>query len=460
MTGFVPIHPHLAHERTCPRCGGQASATDWSVPGQWTMARYRCSGCGFDCWADLPFNLGVLSPCFIDTATGEVTRPCGPEWYASLTRAAWKQRGHKPVQLTRIVNRPVRRATLVNALGNCWGDALATLAKLNALDGANGLDVVVLTTANMAPHVPATAAETWLIDGSHADTAFWNDALADAVKKEVARFEACYVPAIFQLPSVTPAEVQALSGIAPFDRTRWDMELERRPTVTFAWRDDRCWSNELTLWRRLIADAERMRGGRRAVSLLRRLRPSLDVSAQHRRVVQLAQRLRAALPKLDFAVCGEGTYGSFPEFMQDLRAPRADAAANARWCERAARSHLLIGVLGSQMVLPSGHAGAVIDLVPAQYLRNVLTDLLVTADDVREAMFLYRTLPLATPARAVADTAISMLVNYSCARSSLHGSHYKPLASEAIDQLVSTQTERARILEQAVADDASHLIGP
>ena len=424
------------------------------------MARHRCGSCAFDYWADLPFNLGVLSPCFIDVATGDVVRPCGPDWYATLTRTAWQRRGRAPVRITRVVNRTARRAALVNALGNCWGDALATLAKLNALDGAAGLDVVVLTTANMAPHVPPTVAETWLIDGSHADTAFWNDDLADAVKAEVARLEACYVPAIFQLPTVTPSDVHALSGIAPFDRTRWDVELERRPTVTFAWRDDRCWSNELAGWRRALAAAGCIRGGRRAVAPLRRVHAWLDASEQHRRVIQLAEALRAALPTLDFAVCGEGVHGTFPGWIEDLRAPRADADANARWCRRAAESHLLIGVLGSQMVLPSGHAGGVIDLIPAQYLRNVLTDLLVTTADVREAMFLYRTLPLATPVEAVADTAVSMLVNYSCARSALHASHYKPLASETIDRLVSVQAERGRILDKAVAARAAHLIGP
>ena len=149
MRGATEIHPRVTHQRKCPRCAGEALAIDWCIPGQWTMARYRCAACAFDCWADLPFNLGVLSPCFIDIATDDVTRPCGPDWYAALTRAAWMQRGRKPVRVTRVVHKAVRRAVLVNALGNCWGDALATLAKLNALDGAAGLDVVVLTTANI-----------------------------------------------------------------------------------------------------------------------------------------------------------------------------------------------------------------------------------------------------------------------------------------------------------------------
>ena len=73
-------------------------------------------------------------------------------------------------------------------------------------------------------------------------------------------------------------------------------------------------------------------------------------------------------------------------------------------------------------------------------------------DDVREALFLYRSLPLATDPVSVAETAISMLVNYSCARSSLHASLYAPLAREGVEDLVAIQNERARILSTAASE--------
>jgi hypothetical protein len=436
------------------------AAYDWCVPGQWTLARYRCDACGFDGWADLPFNLGVLSPCFVDTRSGGVSRPSGPEWYAALTRAAWRGRGRQPARLRRIVHRPVRRAVLVNALGNCWGDALSTLAKLNALGPAALADVVVLTTANMAPHVSAGVGELWLVDGPHAATAFWNEELADAVRLEVSRFETCDVPTIFQLPRLTQAEVAALSGIHPFDRTRWDERLEAGPTVTFLWRDDRCWAPEPRRLRQVLGKWHSVRGAGRAARTLQRAHDRMAPGRQLRRVTSLARQLRAALPKLDFAVCGQGSYGSFPDWIRDLRRPHADADANTAWCERAARSHLLIGVLGSQMMLPSGHAGGVIDLIPSGYLRNVLTDWMITTDDVREALFLYRPLPVSTDAASVAETAIAMLVNYTCARSSLHASHYAPLEAAAVDALTRMQNERVRILGAAASPRGAHLIGP
>jgi hypothetical protein len=303
-------------------------------------------------------------------------------------------------------------------------------------------------------------AETWLVDASHEETAFWNEALVEAVKAEVSRFDECHVPTIFQAPRLTPEEIAALTGIAVFDRRRWDEHLERAPTVTFIWRDDRCWSTEPRRTLEMCGRLRRTRGLRRATDACVRLRGRFDLWRQFRRVNRLARELRAVLPRLDFGVCGQGSYGTFPAWVTDLRRPRADRAANTLWCERAAQSHLVVGVLGSHMVLPSGHAGGVIDLIPSAYLRNVITDLLVTSDDIRETLFLYRALPLGTDPASIAETAISMLVNYSCARSSLHSRYYAPLRPETIEHLASIQTERTRILRAVGTEGASHLIAP
>lgn len=433
---------------------------DWSIPGQWTLGRYVCNGCGLDAWADLPYNLGVLTPCYIDTRSGNVTRPCGPDWYVGLTRRAWQNRQRQPVTIKKVVHRPARKVVLVPALGNCWGDAIMTVAKMNALGQLSDIDVVLISTANMAPHIPANVAEAWLVEMTHPQTAVWNDELADTIKREVSRFDECYLPVIFQLPSLTPGEVEALSGVTPFDRSRWDDELARAPVVTFMWREDRCWDGEPRASRRLFDRADRIRGSRRVTRWWHRMRARGAPQRQFTRVVELAREIREALPGVDFGVCGQGSYGRFPDWIKDLRSPHANSATNSQWCARAAQSHVLIGVLGSQMVLPSGHAGGVIDLIPSDFLRNVLTDCLVTTTDPREALFLYRNLPLATEPVDVARTAVAMLVNYSMARSSLHADFYRPLDEATAASLAALQDARSRILERVASTRAHDLIGP
>jgi hypothetical protein len=449
MTGSINIHPQLAHRRPCPVCRSLLAAEDWCIPGMWTLARYSCPECRRSWWVDLPFNLGVISPCYLEPDANDAARPGGPAWYRDVTLAAWKSRLARPVRLEKKVFRTVRRICLVNALGNCWGDALATVAKLNALGDLGETGIVVLTTPNLAPHLPEFIAEAWLVDGyNHADAATWNPALADQVKSEVQRFERCVIPAIFQLPTVTPSEVRSLSGVTPFDRTRWDERLAEAPTVTFMWRDDRCWAPELPTGHWSHSGLAYRRGIGRLIRYWKTWRSKLAPGIQARRLNQFGRLLQQALPSVDLAVCGVGRLGRLDPWIKDLRTESAGEAQNRLWCERAARSHLLIGVLGSHMVLPGGHSGGMIDLVPNDFLRNVLTDQLVTTPDKREALFLYRNLPLSTSPVALAEIVVSMLVNYTVAHVSFHGDYYRPLSEGVRDHLSSLNDTRMASTQQ------------
>ena len=436
------------------------AATDWAMPGMWTVARYRCDACARSYWIDLPFNLGVLSPCYLGIDDGRTERPGGPAWYRDVTAAAWKAQSPRPVRIERRVNRAVRRICLVNALCNCWGDAIATVAKLNSLRDLADAGVVVLTTPNLAPHLPDFIAEAWLVQGySHADAASWNFALAEAVKAEVARFDACTIPVIFQLPTVTPDEVRSLSGVAPFDRSRWDEQLQRAPTVTFMWRDDRCWAPEPAAGHWINSDLAYRRGVGRLIRTWNRWQAARAPGAQARRVNRFARMLRTALPAVDFAVCGLGRRGRLDPWIKDLRTASAGPDENRAWCERASHSHLLVGVLGSHMVLPGGHSGGVVDLIPHSFLRNVLTDLLITTNDKREALFLYRNLPLSITPTALAELVISMLVNYSVANISLNGAYYPPLSPEVCARLFALNAARMEATRQ-LSPRSKVLLGP
>ena len=435
-------------------------ATDWATPGMWTLARYRCEVCSRSYWIDLPFNLGVLSPCYLNIEENHADRPGGPLWYRDVTLAAWKVRSPRPVRIERHIIRSVRQICLVNALGNCWGDAIATLAKLNSLCDLTEFGVVVLTTQNLLPHLPAFIAEAWLVDGyTHRDTAEWNDSLTEAVEAEVKRFDGCTIPVIFQLPTVTSSELRSLSGVAPFDRTQWDEQLKIAPTVTFMWRDDRCWAPELAAAHWTNSELAYKRGVGRLIRYWKKWRALRAPMVQANQVNRFAEIVRSALPKIDFGVCGVGRSGKLDSWIKDSRTTTAGPDENRAWCERASRSHLIVGVLGSHMVLPGGHSGGVVDIVPNSFLRNVLTDLLITTSDKREALFLYRTLPLSVTPTALAELVVSILVNYSVANISLNGKYYKPLSSELCAQLFSQNAARMEATRQ-LSSRSNVLLGP
>ncbi|MGB3905827.1 MAG: hypothetical protein WBB22_12990, partial [Anaerolineae bacterium] len=133
------------------------------------------------------------------------------------------------------------------------------------------------------------------------------------------------------------------------------------------------------------------------------------LARQKERVLALAQGLRGSFPRLDFAVAGFGDRGGLPDWITDLRVTEIDERTERAWCERYAQSHVVIGVHGSNMLLPSAHAGAVVELVPTDRRRNFLQDILITPDDTREALYRYRFLPLRTSPAEVSKVVASLL---------------------------------------------------
>jgi hypothetical protein len=133
------------------------------------------------------------------------------------------------------------------------------------------------------------------------------------------------------------------------------------------------------------------------------------VRYQNWKFVCLARQAQQVIPDLRIVIVGLGRTGSFPEDFVDLRRAFMTAESERLWCAEYARSHVVVGVHGSNMLLPSALAGAVVDLLPRFKLRNITQDLIIR--DEREpklCLFRYRVLPLATPLRIVADTVVSI----------------------------------------------------
>jgi hypothetical protein len=123
-------------------------------------------------------------------------------------------------------------------------------------------------------------------------------------------------------------------------------------------------------------------------------------------VSELAEELRRDLPALDFAVAGlagaEGL-GDLPAWVRDMRRARLDEDAERVWCERYAASHLVVGVHGSNMLLPSAHAGGVVELIGPERWGNFTQDVLFRGvADCRETLFRYRFIDELTPPSTLA----------------------------------------------------------
>ena len=114
---------------------------------------------------------------------------------------------------------------------------------------------------------------------------------------------------------------------------------------------------------------------------------------------------------IQFSIVGIGKFGEFPSWINDLRSTQINSLTERNWCELYSKSHIVIGVHGSNMLLPSAHAGSTIALMPIDRWGNVIQDFLVKQYDTRKALLLYRCLPISIHDNELVEVIHRLLIN-------------------------------------------------
>jgi hypothetical protein len=392
----IRLHPRTEADHECPHCRVRLSVEGWHIPGMRNLADLRCASCLREFYGDLSSGQALYTPMLLEKATGAVHDPHGVGWFAEWLRESYAGRSDMPVPFDVREHLPVTRpVVLLNCLDTLYGHSLLKL--LNAqyyLDRRRDVDLIVIVPSFLAWMVPDGVAQVWTVGLPLRRGTEWNDRLAREISRRVEAFESVSLGHALSHPRPDEYDIERFTRVETFPLEEWGARL-KTPTVTFIWRDDRPW--------RAATDAPATR--------LERLRRSLAPAAratggQHLLVSTLAKALRRDWPTLDFAVAGLSEAGRdepLPAWVKDLRRPSIDEAAERRWCERYAASHVVVGMHGSNMLLPSAHAGAVVELIGPERWGNFTQDILFRdSGDCRELLFRYRFLPDSTPPLALA----------------------------------------------------------
>ena len=177
-------------------------------------------------------------------------------------------------------------------------------------------------------------------------------------------------------------------------------------------RTDRTWSRSRRRKHPSLARRVLNRMPRPFSQILQKLHSWSSNAAQLKNIISLARELKRGFRDIEFAVCGLGRQGSLPAWVKDLRVDKFAPDTNRIWAEQASRSHVVVGVLGSQISLPGSLAGSCIVLTPRDKLRNILECSPVTSRQPRESLYCYRFLPVDTSAHYLADVIGGIILNY------------------------------------------------
>ena len=236
--------------------------------------------------------------------------------------------------------------------------------------------------------VPDGVGEVWTVDIPLNQGRTYFPSLDKAINEEIKRFSKVTVSEAYSHPS--------RFDISCFTRIKKHDFHSSEFRITFVWREDRLWKASL-----LSKALKRKLGLFRVALFIQRLT-----------LIKFFQEIKKQLPNADFTVVGLGTSYTFPDWIEDYRVDKFSDNTESFLCKIYSESRLVIGVHGSNMLLPSGHAGMTIDLLPTDRLGNFAQDILYQEQDARIASFRYRFIAEKTPLSQIVDTAVSMIKKY------------------------------------------------
>ncbi|NJN82616.1 MAG: hypothetical protein HC802_10335 [Caldilineaceae bacterium] len=266
-----------------------------------------------------------------------------------------------------------KNVILLNCIDNLYGHCLLKLLNSQRhLDRNPEYGLIVIIPRFLRWLVPDGVAEIWTVDISLSDGLRYFPAIEQFILREMDRFDEIAISLAHSHPSGF--------DITRFSKVAKHIFSESDPLFTFIWREDRLWSNFLP-WRALHRFADL---------------PALALAEQNKNVRKLMSRVAKHVPTARFAVTGLGTRTHFPSWIEDRRVDHFSPETEMQLCELYAESSIVVGVHGSNMLLPSAHAGATISLMPRRRWGNYAQDILFQEDDPRMASFRYRIVPIGT----------------------------------------------------------------
>ena len=324
------------------------------VPGWRAVVDGDCERCRHRFLQDLPNGHALIYPTTLDLTTGETLDPTGAAWFSSHLRSGWERPDGAPVEVDIVGSASGGPAILANCLDPVYGHAvLKLLAVQRELQLADGAVVIALVPSALAFMVPEAVSETWSVRGPVARLSGWLLELEERLAAELGRFDTCRLAELSPHPHPSTFDLDRFVG---------HIEPERpgRPSVVLSLRPDRRWG--------------------------------VDAEAEGANVGELAVALRAAYPEVSIRAVGAARPDALPADVVDLRRASPSEQDERRWIALLRGADLVVGVHGSNLVLPSGLARTTVELIPRERFGNFVQASLVVQSDPLLALDRHRTL--------------------------------------------------------------------
>lgn len=360
---MIRIYPNIEFSVKCPIDEAELTLKGVVIPGMRCLADAYCPVCQEGYYVDLPIGEALWNPIILNKRTAEIFDPFNIYWFSSLLKEGFLN----PVKtgVYPLVHEFFKtdRIVILNCIDFLYGHCLLKL--LNAeryLKYNPDLGLIVLVPTQLRHLVPDGVAEIWEFPVSIKHGWKWYSSMNDWINKELAKRGEAFLSHAYSHPSNLVYDLNSFVHNLP------DISDEisgHEPVVLFSLREDRLW------------------GGK--------------PRHQRKNLQGLYNLLSATFPNLAFVLIGIGRHTRLRATgarLIDLRADAFDLETDRRWMAYMSRADCVVGVHGSNMLLPSGLAQSTVELLPLPRLSNSVQDFLFPASKTksRDVLLNYRML--------------------------------------------------------------------
>lgn len=393
---LIPLKPSEILDVTCAVCGTeQPSQGELLFQGLHVVAKHTCSQCEQTFYTTLPVGHDLLYPAmFAEKGTHLSCDQSAISWLIGPLLKSLFHGVAITVPITRKGNATGEDAIILNCLDNVYGHVFTKLWNAVVLTRKYpDLHLIVFIPRALAWLVPDDVPEVWIFDAPLKQLRHGVANLDAEIKDRMQHFTQVWLSKAYTHLDLERIDLRRLHRTEPFDLSRFN---NLKPTITLVLREDRFWhSTRLEYFLFLVATKFK-------------LSRSVFVWRQNRLVIKTARRILREIPSAEFFVAGLGATGRFPRVIRDRRKSAPTLEDEMMWCQLYARSHLVIGVHGSNMLLPTALAAGFIAIMPRHKIRHMAEDIAMVRPS-RFLLFLGRHVDQHATPRLVSRHAISLI---------------------------------------------------
>jgi hypothetical protein len=357
------IYPEIEFSAECLNDGADLDITGIVIPGMRCLADATCPTCGARYYIDLPVGHALWNPIILNQETAEIYDPLNIQWFSNPLKEGFLN----PVEseIVPVVHKFFEAdcIVIVNCLDFLYGHSLLKLLNVqHYLEHSPELGCCVLVPTQLVHLVPDGIAEIWEFPIPIKDGWKWYPSLQRWISQEFTKRKECFLSRAYCHPSNRVYDLRRFVRNLPniLEEIREDQLI-----IVFSYREDR-------LWGRTIAH-------------------------QQHNLQKLYNRLSAIFPDMAFVLVGFGQQNRIRAAggkLIDLRTDQFDVDQDRLWMAYMSAADCVIGIHGSNMLLPSGLAKSTVELVPRSRWGNTVQDFLFAWDnrDNRDALLYYRML--------------------------------------------------------------------